>query len=181
MDDPVAAPPVHVHPPKVEYFDVTGFTNTDPKGFVRPVDEYRVEPWGLYMARPSDHPQFDYLQSWLLPSLGLRATIFHYLPGHVRDQNYYIDIGEFVADVDVWTSVDHYLDIVVRTGRGFDFLDADELVEARADGHLDTATADLAINRSVFAIDGLARFGYDLDAWLASLGMPTSWRPKEDR
>ncbi|MDJ0393183.1 DUF402 domain-containing protein [Rhodococcus sp. G-MC3] len=170
-----------MHPPKVEYFDVARLTNTDPKGFVRPVDEFRIEPWGLYMARPSDHIQFDYLQSWLLPSLGLRASIFHYMPGHVRDQNYYIDVGEFVDGGDVWTSVDHYLDIVVRTGRGFDFLDADELLEARVDGHLDTATAELAMNRSVAAIAGIAAYNHDLDAWLASLGMPTSWRPKTAR
>lgn len=180
MDDSDALP-VHVHAPKVEYFDVPGLTNTDPKGFVRPVDEYRVEEWGLYMARPSDHPQFDYLQSWLLPSLGLRASIFHYLPGHVRDQTYYVDVGEFVAGEDVWTSVDHYLDIVVRTGRGFDFLDADELVEARVESHLDTATVELAMNRSVVAVAGLAAHDYDLDAWLASLGMPTSWRPRTAR
>ncbi|MGB7237639.1 MAG: DUF402 domain-containing protein [Rhodococcus sp. (in: high G+C Gram-positive bacteria)] len=185
MDDSastdVPSTAVHVHAPKVEYFDIVGLTNTDPKGFVRSVDEYRVEPWGLYMARPSDHPQFDYLQSWLLPSLGLRASIFHYLPGHVRDQDYYVDVGEFVPGVDAWTSVDHYLDIVVRTGRGFDFLDADELVEARVENHLDTATAELAMNRSVRAVAGLAAHDYDLDAWLASLGMPTTWRPKDGR
>ena len=179
--DESAVTPVHVHPPKVEYFDVPGLTNTDPKGYVRPVDEYRVEPWGLYMARPSDHPQFDYLQSWLLPSLGLRASIFHYLPGHVRDQNYYLDVGEFRAGPAVWTSVDHYLDIVVRTGRGYDFLDADELVEARVENHLDTETPTTATNRSVYTVAGLAAHDYDLDAWLASLGMTTTWRPQTVR
>lgn len=172
---------VHVHAPKVEYFDLDASTNTDPKGFVRPVDEYRAEPWGLYMARPSDHPQFDYLQSWLLPSLGIRASIFHYLPGHRRDQNYYVDIGEFVAAPHIWTSTDHYLDITVRTGRGFDLLDADELLQARVEHHLDAETAELAMHRAVTAIDGLARFDYDLDAWLASIGMPTTWRPQAAR
>ncbi|MGA9869557.1 MAG: DUF402 domain-containing protein [Rhodococcus sp. (in: high G+C Gram-positive bacteria)] len=170
-----------MHPPKREYFDIAGLTNTDPKGFLRPVDEYRLEPWGLYMARPSDHPQFDYLQSWLIPSLGVRASIFHYLPGHVRDQNYYLDIGEFAAGPTVWTSIDHYLDIVVRTGRGFDFLDADELLQARVENQLDAVTAELAMNRSVFAVAGLASHDYDLDAWLASLDMPTRWRPRTER
>ncbi|MBY6411256.1 DUF402 domain-containing protein [Rhodococcus sp. BP-252] len=176
MDAPASAPHSHVHSPKVEYFDVPGMTNTDPKGFVRPVDEYRVEPWGLYMARPSDHAQFDYLQSWLLPDLGLRASIFHYVAGHRRDQNYYVDVGEFVAG-NVWTSTDHYLDVVVRTGRGFDLLDVDELLDARCAGLLDGATSERAMHRAVTAVDGLARFDYDLDAWLASLGMPTTWRP----
>ena len=40
-----------MHPPKHETFDLAGRTNTDPKGFVRAVDEYRLCPWGLYMAR----------------------------------------------------------------------------------------------------------------------------------
>ena len=63
-----------VHPPKQETFDLVGYTNTDPKGIVRAVDEYLVTPWGLYMARPTPgRTQFHYLESWLLPSLGLRA------------------------------------------------------------------------------------------------------------
>ncbi|MGB2721702.1 MAG: DUF402 domain-containing protein, partial [Rhodococcus sp. (in: high G+C Gram-positive bacteria)] len=86
-----------VHAPKHETFDLVAKTNVDPKGFVRVVDEYRVEPWGLYMARPSDHAHFDYLESWLLPALGLRASVFHYLPAHARDQDYYVDIGEYTA------------------------------------------------------------------------------------
>jgi len=48
---------------------------------VRAVDEYAVRPWGLYLARPTPgRAQFHYLESWLLPSIGLRATIFHFNP-----------------------------------------------------------------------------------------------------
>ena len=165
-----------VHAPKLETFDVPASTNTDPKGFVRRVDEYRVETWGLYMARPSDHPSFHYLESWLLPSLGLRASIFHYVPEHARDQDYYVDIGEFTPGHDVWTSVDHYLDIVVRTGKDLELLDVDELLDARIAGHLSSDDAETAIRRSSAAIDGIAAHGYDMDAWFASLGMPTTWR-----
>lgn len=61
---------------------------------MRAVDVYTVEPWGLYMARPTPgRAQFHYLQSWLLPSLGLRATIFHFNPGHERDQDFYLDVA----------------------------------------------------------------------------------------
>ena len=126
-----------VHAPKHETFDLVAKTNVDPKGFVRVVDEYRVEPWGLYMARPSDHAHFDYLESWLLPALGLRASVFHYLPAHARDQDYYVDIGEYTAGTTEWTSVDHYLDLSVRTGRDYDLLDVDELFDARVAQHLD--------------------------------------------
>ena len=83
-----------IHPPKHETFDLAARTNTDPKGIVRAVDVYTVEPWGLYMARPTPgRAQFHYLESWLLPSLGLRATVFHFNPGHERDQDFYLDVG----------------------------------------------------------------------------------------
>src|SRR5258708_18174861 len=66
-----------IHPPKHEKFDLTARTNTDPKGIVLAVDVYTVEPWGLYMARPTPRrPQFHYLESWLLPSIGFRASVF---------------------------------------------------------------------------------------------------------
>ena len=62
---------------------MVAWTNTDPKGIERAVDEYTVTPWGLYMARPTPgRAQFHYLESWLLPALGLRASIFHFNPGH---------------------------------------------------------------------------------------------------
>src|SRR5680860_434709 len=85
VPSPNAAPAVH--PPKVELFDISERTNTDPKGFVRPVDVYLRRPWGLYMARPADHRQFHYLESWLLPSVGLRASIFHFNEDFKRDQS----------------------------------------------------------------------------------------------
>ena len=137
---------VQVHPPKVETFDVAARTNTDPKGFVRKVDEYRVEPWGLYMARPSDHAKFHYLESWLLPELGLRASIFHFTPGNERDQNHYLDVGEFTPGPQHWTSVDHYLDIVIRTGRGVELVDVDELLEAQLEGVLTTDESRRAVD-----------------------------------
>ncbi len=85
-----------IHPPKHETFDLVARTNTDPKGIVRAVDVYTVKPWGLYMARPTPgRAQFHYLESWLLPALGLRATVFHFNPGHERDQDFYLDVGRY--------------------------------------------------------------------------------------
>ncbi|MFC7448986.1 DUF402 domain-containing protein [Rhodococcus daqingensis] len=165
-----------VHAPKIESFSLADKTNTDPKGFVRPVDHYRLEPWGLYMARTSDHAHFHYLESWLLPALGLRASIFHYHPYHARDQNHYVDIGEFTVADGVWRSEDHYLDLVVRTGRDTELLDVDELIAAHSAGLLDAATTERAIHRAMTAADGIAAHGHDLDAWLASVGMPITWR-----
>lgn len=166
-----------IHPPKHETFDLRARTNTDPKGVVRAVEEYVVRPWGLYLARPTPgRAQFDYLESWLLPSLGVRATIFHFNPGHEADQDYYLDVGEFTPGRDVWTSEDHYLDLVVRTNRGVDLSDVDELFDAVRHGLLAPDVGELAVRRAVVAVDGLARNDYDLNAWLAGQGMPLTWR-----
>jgi uncharacterized protein len=166
---------VHVHKPKVEFFDVPGRTNTDPKGFVRHVDAYRVEPWGLYMARPSDHARFHYLESWLLPSVGLRTSIFH-MREDMTAGRIYIDIGEFTSGPDVWTSVDHYLDLVVLTGERTELLDVDELIAASATGLVTASTAEDAVEKAVAAVDGIAAHGYSCEAWLESLDMPITWR-----
>ena len=168
---------MQVHRPKVEYFDIPGRTNTDPKGFVRDVEHYHLEPWGLYMARHADHPQFHYMESWLLPELSLRATVFHFRPQHPRDQDYYLDIGEFTeVTPGHWRSVDHYLDLVVRTGRETLLLDIDELLAAHHADLLDSAAAEQAVATATRAIDGIAAHGYDFLAWTGSLGMPLTWQ-----
>lgn len=165
-----------MHPPKREIFDLDAMTNTDPKGIVRSVDEYRVEPWGLFMARPTPgRAQFHYLESWLLPALGLRANIFHFNPGYERDQDFYLDVGDFVPGPSQWLAVDHYLDLVVRCGRETELADVDELLEAHRAGLLSAASSELAIRRAATAIDGLAGHGHDLNAWLTATGMPLTW------
>jgi uncharacterized protein len=144
---------------------------------VRAVDEYAVRPWGLYVARPTPgRAQFHYLESWLLPSLGLRATVFHFNPGHERDLDYYLDVGEYTPGPDVWSSEDHYLDIEVRTGSGAALADVDELVDAVRHGLLTPEAAEQAVRRAVHAVEGLARNGYDLGRWLAGQGIELTWR-----
>jgi hypothetical protein len=166
-----------MHPPKHETFDLRAGINTDPKGVLRAVDEYIVQPWGLYVARPTPgRAQFHYLESWLLPSLGLRATVFHFNPGHERDQDYYLDVGEYTPGADTWTSEDHYLDLVVRTQVGVELADVDELLDAVRHGLLTPEVGESAVRRAEVAIDGLARNRYDLNAWLASEGMQLTWR-----
>lgn len=171
---PIGAP---IHPPKHEIFDIVGRTNTDPKGIVRAVDEYRRQPWGLYMARPTPgRQQFHYLESWLLPSLGLRANIFHFNQGFERDQDFYLDVGSITVGTDRWEAVDHYLDLVIKTGQRTDLVDVDELLEAHRHGLLDAETAETALRTAVGAIDELASRGHNLQAWLADCGMELTWR-----
>jgi predicted RNA-binding protein associated with RNAse of E/G family len=166
-----------VHPPKVETFDVPAMTNTDPKGFVRPVDEYRSEPFGLYLSRPYDeHPKIDWIESWLLPDLSIRVTDWWWREGYERDQDYYIDIVNIDQDGEVWRTEDHYLDIVVCTGRTSTVIDLDEYVEAITDGVLAPDAAERALTSSYRALTGLAASGHDLGAWLSGIGMPLSWK-----
>ncbi|HTK64607.1 MAG TPA: DUF402 domain-containing protein [Pseudonocardia sp.] len=166
-----------VHPPKRETFDVSSGTNTDPKGIVRTVGEYRVEPFGLYMSRAMPgHPKFDWVETWLLPDLGIRVTDWWFSAGNERDQDFYIDIVDVGWDGDVWWTVDHYLDIVVRTGRDSEVIDLDEYVESIATGVMDTAAAERALATSYRTLVGLAAHGHDVSAWLDSLGIRLTWR-----
>jgi uncharacterized protein len=165
-----------IHPPKRETFDLVARTNTDPKGIVRAVDVYTVQPWGLYMARPTPgRAQFHYLESWLLPSLGLRLNVFHFNPGFERDQDYYFDIGEFTAGQDVWQSEDHYLDLVVRDGVGVELTDIDELLDAIRLGLLTPEAGERAVQRAVGVVEGLSRHQYGVYEWLAAAGMALTW------
>jgi len=166
-----------IHAPKHEIFDLAARTNTDPKGFVRAVDVYTLQPWGLYMARPTPgRTQFHYLESWLLPDFGLRASIFHWNPGYERDQDFYLDIADIEVGDQVWQTVDHYLDLVVYTGARTELVDVDELLAATQMGLVTPEVAEKAIRQAVAAVDGLARHDHDLHRWLTSNGIELSWR-----
>ena len=165
-----------MHPPKHETFDLRERTNTDPKGILRAVDQYTLQPWALPGPPTPGRAQFHYLESWLLPSLGLRASIFHFNPGYEREQDYYLDVGEYTPGAEQWTSEDHYLDLVVSTHIGVHLADVDELLDAVRHGLLTPEVGESAVRRAVAAVDGLARNGYDLNAWLAGEGMQLTWR-----
>lgn len=144
---------------------------------MREVDEYRLCPWGLYMARPTPgRAQFHYLESWLLPALSLRANVFHFNPGYERDQDYYLDVANITVAADRWQAQDHYIDLVVRTGRDTRLLDIDELLEAHRAGLVNLADTESALRTAVTTIEGLAAHGHDLHAWLAGTGVELSWR-----
>ena len=147
------------------------------------------------MARGADHPQFGYLESWLLPDLSLRVSIFHYRPGYERPQDYYIDIVD-ISRVDInnldavtstipqslsaettraWHTRDLYVDIVSLTGKQVDVLDIDELAEATAEGLISAEHAEHAIEATLRAVEGITRHDDNVLAWLDSLNIPISW------
>jgi predicted RNA-binding protein associated with RNAse of E/G family len=166
-----------VHPPKIITFDVAAGINVDTKGVVRNVDEYRVTPFGLYMSRAIvGRPTAHWIESWLLPDLGLCVSDWWWNPGHERDQDFYLDVCTIERAGELWTLTDHYLDIVLRTGRDARVVDIDEFVTAVAAGLVPTPTAEAAMHTTHVAVAGLARHCHDLDAWLAGLGVNLTWR-----
>ncbi|MGU3294839.1 DUF402 domain-containing protein [Williamsia sp. M5A3_1d] len=166
-----------VHPPKREVFDVPAMTNTDNKGVVRPVRTYTETSFGLYMSRTADHPRFHHLESWLLPDLGLRASIFHFVAGHRTGQRLYLDVGRFSGpDVEGrWHAEDWYLDLVDVPGTPLELIDVDELVEAHAAGLLSATETVRAVEIAAAALVGCAERDHDVDRWLADRGAPLRW------
>ncbi len=166
-----------VHPPKRERFDLAEGVNVDPKGVSRAVEEFRVEEFGLYLARPTPgRTQFHYLESWVLPELGLRVTDFWFNPGHELEQDFYVDVVSVDVRGDEWVTTDLYLDLTVRAGKRVTVLDTDELLEATKHGLISLETARSALERTYRTVEALTAHGYDLPRWLASIGMPTTWR-----
>ncbi|MDT8915041.1 DUF402 domain-containing protein [Amycolatopsis sp. PS_44_ISF1] len=166
-----------LHPPKVETFDPATRVNVDPKGFTREVEEFREEPFGLYLARPTPgRAQFHYLESWLLPGLGLRVTDFWFTPGHERDQDFYLDVVRLRRDGDRWIATDLYLDLVLKDRVSVRVIDNDELVAAVAQGLLPQSEAEYALEVTYAAVEGLAAHGYDLAAWLSTKDITLTWR-----
>ncbi|GAA1329962.1 DUF402 domain-containing protein [Pseudonocardia xinjiangensis] len=170
-----------MHPPKISTFDVPAALNIDTKGVPRPVDEYRITPFGLYMSRPMiDRPTAHWVQSWLLPDIGLCVTDWCWNPGHHRDQDFYLDVCDIVRDGERWVLTDYYLDIVVQHGRSALVVDTDEFVAAVALGLLEPPAAEKAMERAFRAVDGLAAHGHDLDAWLGERGVALTWKRCRD-
>ena len=145
---------------------------------MRAVDEYRVTPWGLYMARPTPgRAQFHYLESWLLPSLGLRASVFHFNPGHERDQDYYLDVGRYSpgpipsgiprTTIWIWSCA---------PARGWNWLTSTSCSPPSDTDCSLRRSANRPCDSAVDAVQGLARHGYDLHRWLSGNGLDLTWR-----
>ncbi|QGU06986.1 hypothetical protein COCCU_05200 [Corynebacterium occultum] len=164
-----------LHPVKSETFDIESRINVDPKGYLRKVDVFRRTDFGLYMARGANHPRFGYLESWLLPELGLRANIFHFREGINERQNYYFDVAEIEVKGEVWATRDLYVDLVCTTGEPIDVRDIDELAAATSAGLITAAEAESAIDTTLSAVEGITRHNDDAMAWLRSKGIELTW------
>ncbi|GAB3087136.1 DUF402 domain-containing protein [Corynebacterium aquatimens] len=173
MDAEVNTP--DLHPVKQETFDTDAKINTDPKGYLREVDKFEVTDFGLYMARGANHPKFGYLESWLLPDLGLRANIFHFREGYDTQQDYYFDVASIDVEDGVWRTRDLYVDLVSYTGEPIDVIDIDELAAATSAGLISAEEAEQAIEVTLNAVEGITRHSDDPMEWLRTLGIELTW------
>lgn len=164
-----------LHPVKEETFNTTDRINVDPKGFLREVDTFTVTDFGLYMARGANHPNFGYLESWLLPQLGLRANIFHFREGVNQRQDFYLDVADISVDGEIWTTRDLYVDLVSNTGEPIDVLDIDELSAATSAGYITAEEAERAIEATLTAVEGITRYDDDVMKWFHTLGIELTW------
>ena len=160
---------VDLHPVKSETFLVPERINIDPKGFKRAVDTYTETDFGLYMARGADHPDFGYLESWLLPELNLRVSIFHFRDKDKSDSStsgttrsdYYVDIVDIAVDTandtSTWHTRDLYVDLSCVMGEPVDVLDIDELAASTSAGIITADEAERAIEATLTAVDGITQ------------------------
>lgn len=165
-----------LHPVKQETFSTKSQINVDPKGFNRTVDTFEETSFGLYMARGANHPRFGYLESWLLPELGLRANVFHYRDGVQDVEDLYID----VVDIDVdeegnWITRDLYVDLIWNNGQPVEVTDIDELAAATSAGLISADDAERAIETTLNAVEGIIRNGDNPLQWLSSKGFDLKW------
>ena len=178
---------VDLHPVKSETFLVPERINIDPKGFKRAVDTYTETDFGLYMARGADHPDFGYLESWLLPELNLRVSIFHFRDKDKSDSStygttrsdYYVDIVDIAVDTandtSTWHTRDLYVDLSCVMGEPVDVLDIDELAASTSAGIITADEAERAIEATLTAVDGITRHDDNILEWLTSQGYPLTW------
>ncbi|HZC27845.1 MAG TPA: DUF402 domain-containing protein [Actinopolymorphaceae bacterium] len=165
-----------IHRPHQESWDVEARINHDRYGGVQQVDDCRLTDFGLYVLRPIDHSRVIAMESWLLPSLGLRVTDFWLRPEFEPQEDFYVDIADIAVDGSIWRTVDYYLDILVRTGREAEVVDSDEFVAAVAAGLLDLDVARRALDTCCRTVTGIAAHGYDLDGWLRTHGIALTWQ-----
>ena len=85
-------------------------------------------------------------------------------------------VGRYSPGPTAWHSEDHYLDLVVRTGKGVELDDIDELLTAVRHGLLSPEIGEQALRSALDAVEGLSRHGYDLHRWLSGNGLVLTWR-----
>lgn len=159
----------------VETFHATTGILTLASGEHCQVDESREENGCLYLRRRLGTATFPYVESWLIPDLGLRTSCYHHSASEPLPSVYNIAVVEITHDHDLWTARDLYVDLVTSPGRPVTVCDFDELSTAATANLVSPAETDKAIERTLGAIDGISRHHDDAMAWLGERGYRLTW------
>lgn len=150
-----------------------------PGGVVEALEYLSETPGGLSYCALFDearHPKLRARESHVLPRLGTEVSRFEYRRERtLNDFDYYVDIVRVTEQGERWVVRDLYLDVLVFTGARAKILDTDEYLAAMSKGHLEAGEAAYALSTAHTFVNNLARYGYDLEAYLHSEGVTLTW------
>ena len=120
--------------------DVDRHRERDRFGGWHSVERLMLTASGLYYGRDWENDALlMYTETWLLPEPGWAVHRIAFRPEATVTPDWYIETDMVDVDGTVWHQRDGYLDLYVFEGSRYELLDADELAEGLAAGHI---TAD---------------------------------------
>ncbi len=130
-----------------------------------------------YVAEYDNHPESLTMRGQVLPDLGLQVVRFEYRKPERPHANfdYYVDVVRVSEQGERWVVRDLYLDVLVFEGERAEIIDTDEYLEATEEGHLDAEEAAYALTTAHILLNGLAKHGYSLAAYLQAEGVTLAW------
>ena len=125
----------------------------------------------------TDHPESLAMRGQVLPNLGIQVVRFEYRKPKRTHANfdYYVDVMQVSEQGERWVVRDLYLDILVFEGKRAEILDTDEYLAAIQEGHLNADEAAYALTTAHSLLNGLAKYGYSLEAYLQAEGVTLAW------
>lgn len=130
-----------------------------------------------FIAEHDDHPEVLTMRVQVLPNLGIQVARFEYHEPKRPHTNfdYYVDMVRVSEQGERWIVRDLYLDVLVYEGKRAEIIDTDEYLAAIQEGHLDTEEAVFALTTAHTLLNGLAKHGYSLEAYLQAEGVTLAW------
>lgn len=167
-----------MHSVTVATFDLTNRRRvrvSSTKEKVQVLEAYASKPHGLYFRVRSEKGRWHAMQAHIIPELHLQVVRFNWREGQARDFDYYIDVIRVVEQGECWVVRDLYLDLIVYEGHKVEILDTDEYLAGLAEGHMDCAEAEHALNVTHTTLNMLAEHDYSLEAYLKRHSIRLSW------
>ena len=170
-----------IHPVVVSTYDIDKRVRTRTKAWgleVAKLTRYEVSTDRLlYFSTLTNNPGLSGIHGSIFPDLGFQVVRFLYLEPKADDADfdYYLDIVRVIERGQRWVVRDLYLDILVYEHQHAEVLDTDEYLAAVQAGFLAQREAAFALTRTHELLNGLAEYGYSLEAYLNAQGIHLKW------